>query len=495
MPRLAALPLIALLAAACGGDHAAAPAATRTASATAAPQRTATAAAAAPSRDWSRFGYDARKSGDAPLGIPASRVAGLREKRIALPGTVDASPIYLHGVTVGGARRDVLVLTTTYGRTLALDAAGGRTLWRYQPPSYGRLAGTAQFTTATPLSDRRYVYAATPDGHIRKLRLSDGREITGGRWPAAVTQDPSHEKIASSLNRSGGTLLVTTGGYIGDAPPYQGKVVAISASSGRITAVWNSLCSNRRAIIRPSSCGASDSAIWGRAGAVVDPVNHHVYAASSNGPWNGHTNWGDSVLELSQGAKRLIGSYTPANQAELEARDIDLGSTSPAILPDPAGGRPKYLLQGGKDGLLRLLALPLRSAGPRLGGERQIVTAPGHTDVFTAIAVRHRRGLTEAFVTTNAGTGAFRLRNGRLHRMWSNGTAGTSPVLAGGVLWVYDPNGALVAYRPGSGRVIHRFTAPAGHWNSPIVAGGRVYLPTGDANSHSTEGSLSVFER
>jgi hypothetical protein len=226
---------------------------------------------------------------------------------------------------------------------------------------------------------------------------------------------------------------------------------------------------------------------------VVNPVNHHVYVTSSNGPFNGRTNWGDSVIELSRGAGRLLGSYTPTNQAQLEANDIDLGSTSPAILPDPRSGRPRFLLQGGKDGLLRLLALPLRRPG-HLGGERQIVTAPGHTDVFTAIAVRHRKGTTEAFVATNAGTAGFRLRGGRLQLMWSNGTGGTSPVLAGGVLWVYDPQGGLVAYRPASGRVIRRFSAPSGHWNSPIVAGGRVYLPTGNSNSHSTQGSLSVFE-
>jgi DNA-binding beta-propeller fold protein YncE len=490
--RLAALAVPALLAAACGGSRPSAPAATKTA--TAAPQATATPDRhlAAAQADWDRFGYDAQKTSDAPRGIAASAIGGLHERRVSLPGTVDASPIYLAGVTVGGQRRNVIVVTTTYGRTLALDAASGTALWRFQPSSYSRLAGTAQITTATPLSDRRYVYAASPDGHIHKLRLSDGRQVSSGHWPVSVTRDPGHEKIASSLNLTGGTLLVTTGGYIGDAPPYQGKVVAISARSGRITAVWNSLCSNRRRIIAPSTCGASASAIWGRAGAVVDPRNHHVYAASSNGPWNGRTNWGDSTLELSAGAKRLLGSFTPTNQAELEAQDIDLGSTSPAILPDPASGRPKYLLQGGKDGLLRLLALPLHRPG-RLGGQRQIVTAPGRTDVFTAVAVRHRKGVTEAFVTTNAGTGAFRLRGGRLHRMWSNGTGGTSPVLAGGVLWVFDPGGALIAYRPGSGRVIHRFRVPDGHWNSPIVAGGRVYLPTGNANDHATQGSLSIF--
>jgi outer membrane protein assembly factor BamB len=205
------------------------------------------------------------------------------------------------------------------------------------------------------------------------------------------------------------------------------------------------------------------------------------------------------VLELSAGAKRFLRHYTPREQAELEAGDVDLGSTSPALLPDPRSGRPRWLLQGGKDGKLRLLALPgslhgvTGAAGEQLGGERQIVPAPGDTDVFTAIAVLHRRELTEAFVATNSGTAAFRLRGGRLQRVWGNDTPGTSPVVAGGVLWVYDPTGGLVAYRPGTGETIHRFDAPTGHWNGPIVAGGRVYLPTGDANDHETTGSLSIF--
>jgi hypothetical protein len=226
---------------------------------------------------------------------------------------------------------------------------------------------------------------------------------------------------------------------------------------------------------------------------VVNPADHHVWVTTSNAPWNGRSNWGDSVLELSAGAGRLLRHYTPSNQAQLASGDVDLGSTSPALLPGQA--RPHFALQGGKDGKLRLLALPgslhgvRGAAGRTLGGERQIVAAPGSTDVFTAIAVSHRT----AFVATNAGTAAYALRSGRLQRIWGNSTPGTSPVLAGGVLWVYDPSGALVAYHPQSGRAIRRFSASSGHWNSPIVAGGKVYLPTGDANRHSTSGTLVVY--
>jgi hypothetical protein len=497
---LAAL-LTALAAGGCGGSGGADPPPAPSATPSAAPSATATAAppaAASAQDDWNRFGYDAAKTSRAPRGIAPDRVAALRQRRIGLPGTVDSSPIFLAGVRVAGQQRDVIVMTTTYGRTLALDADSGRTLWQFTPSTYGDVAGSAQITTATPLSDRRWVWAASPDGRIHKLALADGKEA-GGAWPVAVTKDATHEKIASSLNADRGKLLVTTGGYIGDAPPYQGKVLAIDQGSGRITSVWNSLCSDRREVIQPSSCDASDSAIWGRAGAVVDPADHHVYATTSNAPFDGRTNWGDSVIELSPGAERPLRHYTPREQEQLDSGDIDLGSTSPALLPDPGSGKVDYAVQGGKDGKLRLLALGASlhgmtgAAGPQLGGEQQIVTAPGGTDVFTAVAVLHQSRRTEMFVATNDGTAALRFSGGRLHPLWSNGTPGTSPVLAGDVLWVYDLTGGLVAYRPQTGQVIHRFAVPPGHWNSPIVARGRVYLPTGNANDRRTSGSLSVF--
>jgi len=460
------------------------------------------AAASARSPDWTRFGHDAARTNDAARGISAAQVRRLSEQRIRIAGTVDSSPIFLSHVRVKGHVRDLLIVTTTYGRTLGLDAGSGATLWTFTPPEYARVAGTSQITTATPVSDpnRRYVYAASPAGVIHKLRVSNGSEVRSGHWPASVTRNASHEKIASALNLDGRWVLVTTGGYIGDAPPYQGKVAAIDRASGRVVHVFNSLCSNRRAIIDPSTCSAQESAIWGRAGAVVDPVNHRVYATSSNGPWNGSTNWGDSVLELSPGAVRFLRHWTPPNQHELEATDTDLGSTSPALLPDPNGGRATaFLLQGGKDAKLHLLDIRASlfgvtgAAGRHLGGEVQDLPAVGHSDVFTAPAVMHRRGLTEAFVATGGGTGAYRLSGGRLGLVWSNSTGGTSPVLAGGLLWVYDPDGGLNVYRPSDGILIRRLPAPSGHWNSPIVAGGRVYLPSGNSNDHRTSGVLSIY--
>jgi len=191
--------------------------------------------------DWTRFGWDARRSSDNPFptGITASNVGSLRRQQVRLPGTVDSSAVYLHGVTVKGAAHDTFFVTTTYGITLAIDATSGQILWRWTPAGYSHWAGSAQITTATPVADpsRKWIYAASPDGRIQKLSVADGNPA----WRRSLTKLPSREKIAASLNYAGGHVIATTGGYIGDAPPYQGHVVEISPG-GRLFHVWNSLC-------------------------------------------------------------------------------------------------------------------------------------------------------------------------------------------------------------------------------------------------------------
>jgi outer membrane protein assembly factor BamB len=424
--------------------------------------------------DWARFGYDpARHSSSPDATITAQNVGKLHRRQVRLDGTVDSSPIYVAGK---------LVVTTTYGKTEALDPDSGRVLWRFTPPAYGRLAGSAQITNATPAAstDRTAVYAAASDGRIRKLRLSDGKVL----WTTAITRDPTHEKITSSLNVSRGLVIATTGGYIGDAPPYQGHVVTMSERSGRIAHVWNSLCSDRHALIVPRTCASSDSAIWSRSGAAVDPANGTLVVATGNAPFNGRTDWGDSVLVLSPDASRLLRHWTPVDQARLNVTDADLGSTSPALLDNG------YAVQGGKDGKLRLLQLHrLPGVNAKTGGELQTVPTPGGVGLFSAPAIWKGSW---AFVATDGGTEAWRLRGGRLHTVWSNRNGGTSPVIAGNLLYVAG-SGSVRVYVPTSGRQVATLPAGAVHWQSPIVADGHVFLPEGNANDHATSGVLDIY--
>jgi hypothetical protein len=386
-----------------------------------------------------------------------------------------------------------VILTTTYGKTLALDASSGRKLWTFTPDGYSRWAGTPQITTASPLADpnRLFVYAASPNGLIHKLALADGSEARG--WPVSVTRDATHEKLAAALNIAGRYLLVATGGYLGDAPPYQGHVVTIDRASGRIVNVLNTLCANRRRLIVPSSCSASDSSILSRGGAVVEPGGRRLLLSTGNAPWNGTTDFGDSVIELTLPGLRLRQAFTPTNQAQLNESDTDLGSSAPALL-----GQGRVLIAG-KDGLMRVLSLArLDGRAPalpnRLGGEVQRLPLPGGGELFTAPAVWAQSKSSAVFVGAEHATAAYSLVGGRLHLAWQNANPGTSPVLAGGLLYVYDPlGGGIEVYRPRSGRPIAKLAGSPGHWNSPIVVDGHIVEPEGDANDHSLTGKLDLF--
>src|SRR5262249_16725708 len=126
--------------------------------------------AARGAHDWDRFGFDAARSNAGPrkTGITTANVGGLVRQEVALGGTGAWCPIYLAAVTVGGSVHDLFIVTTSYGKTIAIDAASGAVLWRFTPASYDALAGSPQITNSSPVADprRAWVYAASPDGFV-----------------------------------------------------------------------------------------------------------------------------------------------------------------------------------------------------------------------------------------------------------------------------------------------------------------------------------------
>jgi hypothetical protein len=290
-------------------------------------------------------------------------------------------------------------------------------------------------------------------------------------------------------------VIAATGGYIGDIPVYQGHVVLIDRESGKVAAVFNTLCANRRSIIVPSSCPQSDSAILSRGGAVVEPGGRRLLVDTGNATWDGRRHFGDSVLELTVPGLRLRQSYTPRNQAELNSSDLDLGSSAPALL-----GQNRVLVAG-KDGVMRVLDLKRLDGHPpggkpRPGGEVQTLETPGDTQLFTAPAVWRHRRQTTVFVADFSATAAYAVRGGRLHKLWQNDTPGTSPIVVGGLVYVYEPTaGGIEVYEPSSSKPIAKLPGAPGHWNSPIVVDGHVVEPEGDANDHSDSGTIDLFSR
>jgi hypothetical protein len=184
----------------------------------------------------------------------------------------------------------------------------------------------------------------------------------------------------------------------------------------------------------------------------------------------------------------MMGNYTPADTEELNARDLDLGSTSPVLLGED------LIAQGGKDGKIRLLSRKaIAGAASHKGQELQTVSTPTGTDLFTQPVVWEHDGHTWMFAADNGGTAAWEVESLKLKEKWKSGSGGSSPFEAGGLLFVYGHEGGLNVYEAASGKHITTLPCGRGHWNSPIVLQGEIILPEGNANDHATTGVLDIW--
>ena len=65
-------------------------------------------------------------------------------------------------------------------------------------------------------------------------------------------------------------------------------------------------------------------------------------------------------------------------------------------------------------------------------------------------------------------------------------------MVAGNLLYVAG-NGAVNVYVPTSGKQVATLPSGSVHWQSPIVADGRVAVAEGSANDHATTGVLDIY--
>jgi hypothetical protein len=235
-----------------------------------------------------------------------------------------------------------------------------------------------------------------------------------------------------------------------------------------------------------------------------------MLVATGNGSFSltpaksGGTSWGNSVAALSPDLSQVIDSYTPKNLSVLNDADLDLGSTAPALLPRIANSKtPLMAVQGGKDGVLRLLNRQNLSGqgGPgHLGGEVATTGVPGPGGkclVFTQPAVwTDASGIVWVFLADNCGTAGYQVQtdaNGHssLHRAWLINQSGNSPVVAGGVLFL-PASGKLLALNPQTGATLWDSSAAQAngsigsiHWESPIVVNGHVYMTDESGNLYA----------
>lgn len=393
----------------------------------------------------------------------------------------------------------------------ALDATDGSIRWQRST------SGRSRCTTSAPAVTGGWVYAAGLDGRLHRYAAGTGAEYRRQGWPHRVTLMPDVEKVSANVVATSRYVYTATSGFIGDQGHYEGHLVTVDLRTGKQT-VFNSLCSNIPTLLGPTPgqanyCKHQQSGLFGRGQAALDPVDHTVYVVSGNGPWNGHTNWGDSVLKLDLSGSRLLDAFTPTNQAALNQSDADLGSTGPAVLPPIAIAGHTYhlLVQGGKgpacdscQGVaLRLLNRDNLSGkgGPgHLGGDLADVQAPGACEILTAPAVwTSPAGVSTIIYANDCGLAGYRVRvratvhgSFKLDRIWSTSQGGSTPVVKDGVVYVAG-KGRLSAYDAARGRLLWQGIVPDIHWQYPLIAAGRIFLA--DQNGELRAYALPVIRR
>ena len=456
--------------------------------------------------NWLQYNGDAAHSGNNTLEteITAQNVSTLTPIfQVTVPGGgARSAPAVLTNVVTPGGTRDLLFLTTDGGELLALDAHTGATIW-----SQTHTGPDSTWSSAAVDPSLAFVYTYGLDGSIHKHNVGDGTEVTGGGWPELASLKPSVEQGVGALTIAttpGGTFLYAIhSGYIGDRGDYQGHLTTVNLGTGA-QSVFNGVCSNQTLHFAATSpdCGSRQGGAWAREGILYDSQTDKIYFLTGNGPFDGVTNWGDSVLALNPNGTGAGGgpvdSYTPTNQASLASGDLDLGSSGPVILPGTSL-YPHLAVHVGKDRTVRLLDLDNLSGqgGPgHLGGEVFQTALPqgGEVQNATAVWTNPSDGAAWAFlVSPKNGIAGMKVAvdstgHPSIAGVWTLGGAAGSALVANNVLY-YATSRAVHALDPTTGHSLWSGTTAGGiHWQSPVVANGVLYIV--DDGQHLTAFAL-----
>ncbi len=276
-------------------------------------------------------------------------------------GAVWGQPLYMSGLSIGGAPHNALFIATSNDSVYALDANNGAVLWKTSFLSAGVTSVSAASISykmsvgilGTPVIDAAtntlYVVAMTSENggttFVHRLHALD--VITGSEQPGSpvVISDTGfasvHQMQRPGLLLSNGKVYVAFGSF-SDRPPYHGFLIAYDANTFAQVASFNDT---------PSG---SDGGIWMSSAAPSADQDGNVYISTGNGTWNGTTNFGDSVVKLDS-MLQVLDYFTPYDQATLDSTDKDLGAGGPLLVPQQTGPFPDEVVICGKPSPVYLL--------------------------------------------------------------------------------------------------------------------------------------------
>src|SRR5664280_153588 len=425
----------------------------------------------APSSSWTTFDQNGLRTGVDASGAsftPASRAW----TSPTLDGTLYGQPLIDTGRVFAATEND-----TVY----ALAADTGKVLWSthvgtpFSPATVPGLCGNITPTigiTSTPVIDpgRGELFVVATEQvpgeashHLIGLDLYTGAVLLDEVIDPASVTSPAHELQRTSLALTDGRVIVGFGGNSGDCDPYHGLVVS-APEDGSATSVY----------VVANQPGDSQGAVWmGGAAPSVD-AQGDVWIATGNSADSSSaaSDASDSVLKLSP-TMQLLDSFTPSSWHTDNQTDADLGSTTPALLPNGT------VFEVGK---LRTAYLLDQSHLGGIGGQLQ--STPGFCGSDPDGGSADLNGT--LFVPCGDGLRAVTPSTGPPTATWKTTTsAHGSPVVAGGLVWSIG-GGNLYGLDPstGAGSAGRTFATggSASSFPSPAAADGLVVAP---ANSNT----------
>lgn len=312
-------------------------------------------------------------------------------RNLAVDGRVDAEPLYLSQLSVGGSAHNVVFIMTEHGSAYAFDSDTGAQLWKVSLLGSGETSsddrGCGQVSpeigiTSTPVIDRAagahgilYAVAMSKNGsayfqRLHALDITTGAELEGGPITVQATYP------GTGANSSGGQVVF-------DAKQYKERA-ALLLLNGVIYTSWASHCDfnpytawiigyNQTTLAQTSvlnlTPNGSEGSIWQSGGGLAADPQGNIYALMANGTFettldaNGFPNkqdYGNGFVKVSTagGTLKVADYFNMSNTVSESGGDVDLGSGGAMVLPDLAYGTASTLnlaVGAGKDGNIYLV--------------------------------------------------------------------------------------------------------------------------------------------
>ncbi len=453
----------------------------------------------------------------------------------SIDGYAFASPLYVAGVNIpSSGLHNVVYVATENDSVYAFDADGlsATPLWHVGFLKSGVTTvpcadvgecgdipiqiGITSTPVLDPTSGTIYVVAKTKEGtnyvqRLHALDITTGAEKFGGPVVLAASvsgtgvDSTGGKEVFNSLRENQRTGLLLSNGMIyfafgshGDQSPWHGWVLGYNATTLQQVLAYNDT---------PNG-GFGGGGIWQSGGGLATDSTGDLYFTTGNGDFDvntGGVDYGDSIVKLSTSGS-VVDYFTPYDQSNLSANDLDFGSAGPVLLVDQANGPyPHLLISAGKSGTIYVIDRDNMGHYDPLNDSQvvQVLVGAlpnGNLEIGNFSAPVYYNGYVY-FAAVNDSLRAFQLTNGLLSTTPTSLSAAVYPIRGGSmavsdnnnttaILWAIQNNGtttpgALFAYDANnltdelydSNESGSRDTLDfAAKFSIPLVANGKVFV-------------------